>query len=176
MRQAMAQGSDIPQIEHEICHSSDALYALQWGDWVGREQDYYRQCHALVTRLHMDDVLRICGADLVARLHMLEASFDILRTGTIPETLHLNDLSIRRTRHGVSYVRSYSPYDPLILEDELLEILPLFDGRTVTRIRDELLGERQISVDDALLQRLVDYDVLAAAKERAAQSQDRLSL
>jgi ribosomal peptide maturation radical SAM protein 1 len=76
-------------------------YRRIWGDWFGREQEFYRECARLVTRLAWQGVLSVCGpqvrvrALLLKQAHQRLASSGLLKAiadshGFPTTTLHLN--------------------------------------------------------------------------------------
>ena len=140
-----------------------ARRAALWGEWLGREEDYYRRCAELVAPLTWADVRAIGGPELEAlarvtlRAHHLLTSPDLF-----PATLKVGSFQIVSQRDGGARAISYSALDAIDLPAALLAVLPSFDGRpTEVILRD--LAARGIGLDRSYLRQLCDYGVLVSA-------------
>lgn len=133
-----------------------------WGGWYGREREFYRECARRVDELSWSDVVRIGGAGVELLARVTRESFAALRAEQLPERLVPGKLQILSTgREGVRVV-SYVGSDPLDLDPDVMEILPHFDGRRTSDVLASLESEEGIVVEDDLLRRLADFEILVS--------------
>jgi hypothetical protein len=55
---------------------------------------------------------------------------------------------------------TYTPYDPITVPNELLAVLPRFDGVTTAQALATIRSEDGIELDEGLVRRLIDFRVL----------------
>lgn len=110
-----------------------------WGSWLGREEDLYRACGALVAELGWEDVRSVCGVRLrVAEAH-LRTAFQALTDARIPDTLCVGRFEAQFPAEGVAVVRTTETlYDPMVLPGPLLDALTLFDGRPNRQVLQDM--------------------------------------
>jgi hypothetical protein len=149
----------------------DSTYASYWGSWVGREEEYYIACYNKVRNLPRQLFAKLVdetpkGKTLLADLRTRYAA---LATPFIPERLALNGrMRSLPVVNGVAITTTYNPYDSMILEKELFDVLekltfdePLADTRAA-------LSEKEgIELADELLVHLVRHAVLVAPPTEA---------
>ncbi len=129
---------------------TDADYASFWGEWQGREEEFYRAAHALVGSLSREDVARI--ADDAADLRALEAAHHRLGAPVLPERLVLDLYRPPVHVEGGVVVGTYSKYEPVKLTPDLFEVLrELRADETVAEFRARLLRDHEVDVPEALL-------------------------
>ncbi|HEX2572666.1 MAG TPA: hypothetical protein VH877_24165 [Polyangia bacterium] len=98
-------------------------YAELWGDWVGREEEFYRRCYELVQGLDTAEFGRVLGEEAAESLEALVAAHARATTDRLPEVLVLNpDLDLQPAPEG-AVACGYRTYDPLFLSDALLEVI-----------------------------------------------------
>jgi hypothetical protein len=61
-------------------------------------------------------------------------------------------------------VSTYSGYDPLDVPNQVMELLPYFDGRPTEDVLAAIASERGIRLEPGLVRKLVDFMVLVPAK------------
>jgi hypothetical protein len=159
---AEGQALDRYQVDGAV---DPAYYRAIWGDWAGREQDFYRASASLVNALTWEDIEVICGPELPIRLRLTREAYQALRSETLPPLLQVRPWKELTLARGACQVVTYSPYDPLRLKSALVGVLPAFDGRPLEQVRQTLAREEQIELDDAFIRKLVDFELLAAPAE-----------
>jgi hypothetical protein len=137
-------------------------YRELWGEWEGREREFYRACAKLVKPLGWDAVLGICGPRVRVLAQLVRDAYVHLASEAIPERLRLGPIVLASTGNGKYRVMSYSPYDPVIVPEQLVSVLRYFDGRPTEDALAAIQAERNISVDIRLVRRMVDFGLLKA--------------
>jgi hypothetical protein len=139
------------------------VYAQVWGDWEGREEDFYRACHQRIAALDAGQVEEIVGDEAHRRFERLVASHRAVAEPALPERLVLNgELTTSPTDGGV-LVSTYCDYDPLMLSPALHSVLQsLSPGDTLAENRARLMAEDGTELPDDLLIMLHQMRVLVA--------------
>jgi hypothetical protein len=140
-----------------------ASYREAWGPWAGREEAFYRRCARVVEPLGWSEILALGGPQLRLLAEATREAFARLRSDEIPGALRMGTSHLLHADANAATVATYSPNDPLDLPRPLFEALHTFDGRTTRDARIALERERNLTLSDALVRRLVDFDVLVAA-------------
>lgn len=142
----------------------DALYASWWGSWVGREEEYYVACYNKVRNLSKKDFAKLVdetpkGKQLLADFRTRYAA---LSTPFLPERLAVNTRMRRLpVADGMAITTPYNPYDSMILEKELFEVLEKITyDKPLADTRAELAEKEGIELADELLVHLVRHGVL----------------
>lgn len=159
----------------------DSVYASYWGSWLGREEEYYVACYNKVRNLSKKEFAKLVdetprGKQLLSELRMRYAA---LSTPFLPERLSLN-ARMRRlpVANGVAITTTYNPYDSMILEKELFEVLEKITyDKPLAHTRGELAEKEGIELADELLVHLVRHAVLVGpptdTKDAKDEGQDR---
>jgi hypothetical protein len=143
---------------------ADATYARLWGAWAGREADFYARCDELVRELSWADVERICGPELGLQGRAFEHQRDRRANSFVPAALVTRRLEV--LDHGdPAVLSSYSGTDPLSVPAVLRDVLPIFRGQPIDQARTEIAETAGIELDDELLVRLVDFEILNDASK-----------
>src|SRR5262249_49099132 len=125
-----------------------------WGDWLGRERDFYVECGRRVSPLTWSEVESIASPEVRARGRIVRRAFASLISPEVPERVRAASFqTIASSREGVQVV-GYSGSDPLELTPEVLEILPYFDGRPTMQVLKSIRKELGIEVERDLVQKL----------------------
>jgi hypothetical protein len=135
-------------------------YAAIWGDWAGREREFYGECGRHVAKLGWQEVLAICGPEVQISAQLARDGFAALLSRKLPARLRLGALDLHRATPESALVVSYNGHDPLRLPGRLMEALPYFDGRTVRDALRAIEREKELRLDPELVLRLVDFSVL----------------
>jgi hypothetical protein len=156
------RGETIRLLEIETAQPNLSRHTLQkiWGDWYGRETDYYIACAGLVEALSWPEVMAICGphANTLARLvRQAEAERQLT---DVPERLQPGKFKIVAMQTDYSVVESYLPSDPLKVPRRVLDLLPHFDGRPTAEVVTEIALTTGLKVNPSLLRKLVDFEIL----------------
>jgi hypothetical protein len=137
-----------------------ALKAV-WGTWLGREAEFYVECWNKVSALTWKDVLEICGPATRIHARRLAAAFAVHESTEIPEAMTLNAYQATQVGKRVR-LRTFSTTDSIDLDPNLVAALAEFDGRPTAEVQ-AALEARGVTLDDAELLRLVNFDVLVPA-------------
>jgi hypothetical protein len=136
-----------------------------WGNWLGREREFYRECARRIRSLSWEDVLRIAGPVVAARARIARRAFGALLHDDPPERLTAGPIQIISQGKAGARVVTYSSYDPLDLTPAVLEILPYFDGRSTIQACAQIQQDLGVQVSADLVRKLSDFEVLVPPKQ-----------
>ncbi|HEY6249690.1 MAG TPA: hypothetical protein VI685_06995, partial [Candidatus Angelobacter sp.] len=142
--------------------SNIPLQKSVWGEWLGREREFYQRCARLVDPLTWADVCGICGPAMAAQSQILAEKYKELLSSAIPDRLKLGKVELVQISQSCATVTSYSSLDPVRLSRQLYDLLPFFSGQSTAEARQEILLSKRIDVPPLLLRRLIDYQILMA--------------
>ena len=131
-----------------------------WGEWMGREEEFYRACAERVEALTWPDVLALGGPELQLCAQLTREAYDEINSEQLPAALKVGAFNVLRMGADANTISTYSGYDPIELPNKLLEVLPYFDGRPVAQALAAIAAERGLKIDRKLVRRLVDFRVL----------------
>jgi hypothetical protein len=137
-------------------------YQRIWGEWAGREEEFYRLCANLVEPLDWQAVQGICSPRVRVLADLVRDAYEHLTSEAIPARLRCGSFQIVDARDGKYWVVSYSGYDPLVMPESLAAVLHYFDGRPTEEALAAILVARNIRIDLSLVRRMVDFGVLQA--------------
>jgi hypothetical protein len=100
----------------------EVRYRELWGEWEGREREFYRACAKLVEPLGWGAVLGICGPRVRILAQLVRDAYENLTSNAIPERLQLGSIQLTGAENGNYQVTSYSPYDPLWINRSSLPV------------------------------------------------------
>lgn len=159
----------ITPLQVEIVESEKAPFnQSMWGSWIGREEDFFRACGAMVARLRWADVMRIGGAKLSAWLSVVQESLSLLVTPEVPSRLSVGRMTTRPLSPTSTVVESYHPFDSLVVTPDLLRILHHFDARPLDEVLQGIEDSENIRLETPLVQALADYRILIDRSQPAA--------
>jgi len=146
---------------------SEQAYRQLWGDWVGREIQFYKQTCRLVSRLTPEDFERIEGVAQAVLLSEVRRRHRDMTTPTLPDTLKRNPaLRVEQMTDTSAVLNGYSGSDPLEVSRRVYGMLDFFDGR---RTNDEVIRRirKQIGAKptEDLLLWLYQFRILVDAKQ-----------
>ena len=141
-------------------------YRQLWGDWAGRESDFYRACARLVDALTWEQVQNICGPRVRILADLLRDAYAHLTSDALPERLRLGGFRISGFEDTRYRIIAYSSYDPLLMPEALTHVLHYFDGRPTDEALESILRDHNLRIDVSLLRRMVDFGILAACSDR----------
>ena len=169
--------AEVDDMESGVPHVSElggeidlAKYRELWGDWEGREIDFYRACAQLVNPLTWERVEQVCGPRVRILAGLLRDAYLHLTSEAIPERLQLCEFRISGVEGDGFRVVAYSPYDPLIMPERLARALHYFDGRFTEEALEAISREQGLQVDLSLVRRMVDFGLLQACSRRGGSS------
>lgn len=141
----------------------EARQAALWGQWAGREQEFYLECAAHVDGLKWSEVERIGGVGLRARIALLKEAYQQVTSLDLPKSLKTNPFRIVGSNGGKFSVSTYSGYNPLEMSQQVLRVLPYFDGRPVAEALAEVQAREGLRIQPGLLRKLADFEILGPA-------------
>jgi Fe-S-cluster containining protein len=140
-------------------------YAAGWGEWIGREEEFYRRTFELVSAVDVEKAAVLLEDN--ERAKTLAASMaerhDEITSPKLATHLVMNPelLATPIGESGAMAVTTYSAYDPMVLIPELWAVLPEFEGtESVTEIKDRLDREKDVTIGDDLLLILQHHAIL----------------
>lgn len=130
-------------------------YIACWGEWAGRELEFYKRTHEVVAGLSTSDVDAILAEEpSTDKLRKaVEDAYEAIRNPKLAERLIKNpDLRALEMPNGSRAVTTYSAYDPIMLTPELWAVLDEFKaGETLAEMRERLDKEQDLTIEDTLL-------------------------
>lgn len=132
-----------------------------WGNWHGREREFYRACAELVAPLNWPDALAICGPETRARARLAQKAHRLMSSDEIPERLRMGAFTIMEANSD--FYRLYHSdigMDAFSLSAKVMRLLPYFDGRPTAEIVAQIVEREGLRFTDELLRRLVDFKIL----------------
>lgn len=132
----------------------EALDARAWGAWRGREEAYFREAARLIEPLSFEEVARIGGAELNGLAEAVRTA--MARIDAAPaERVRRNDAVLYHIGvNGRTRLQNHAvPFDLLEISSELAERLRRLEESATTAL----------GLDDPLLRRLLDWQVLLPA-------------
>ncbi len=135
-------------------------YARIWGKWRGREHEFFCRCGELVSSLGWTDVLAICGPNTRAYARLTQESYGRLISDDIPSHLSVGRFEVLQVQRAMTRVNTYNNFDPLDVPNTVMELLQYFDGRPVVDALAAIADERGVSLDAALIRKMVDFKLL----------------
>jgi hypothetical protein len=141
---------------------SDAVYAACWGEWVGREEEFYRRAHAIVEELDQESFERIAGVGQWVRVQELASKYERMVDPQIPEVLLRNPgLRVSRDAEQRYVLSAGSQTDMKRVRKEVYDVVEEFDGlRTTSEILEIFELDRGVSISTGLLVGLVQHRIL----------------
>jgi hypothetical protein len=152
---------DVSELNGEV---DGARYLALWGEWAGREIEFYCACAGLVEPLTWEEVCHVCGPRVRILASLVRDAYVHLGSEAIPERLRLTRSSLVSAERGGYTVTTYSGLDPLRMPEPLLRLLRYFDGRPTEAALEAIRTEEGIRVDLSLVRRLVDFQILEACE------------
>jgi hypothetical protein len=138
-----------------------------FGTWRGRERAFFAETARIVDGLGWERVVHIGGADVAHLAEETRRSFRLIKSGRTPGRLKPSKHKVVHRRDGVVRLKTYSPYHPIELPETVVSALAAFDGRATDEVLRGL-QEQGVTIDEPLLRRLLDWEVLqpVGRKER----------
>jgi Fe-S-cluster containining protein len=136
-----------------------------WGRWAGMELEFYRSAAGLVSGLGWSDVVGLGGSEVRLRAQQVREAYRRLGSSVLPQRLAPAALTLVPLQGGQSRVVAYSATDPLLLPQELLEVLPVFMGKSAKQATEMIERDYGLQLTPELVRRLVDFGVLVECGE-----------
>lgn len=146
------------------------VYQALWGNWLGREKQFFINSFEIVSRLSQQDLLGIGGIRLATRADTIQKLRGQIQTPQLPDHLILNpDRNIIFDASGYACITTYNAYDPLRLPVELLGMLQCFDGSRSTEAALRYIADEYGQLlSKELLEKLYQFRVLVMSSRNAS--------
>jgi hypothetical protein len=138
-------------------------YARIWGEWRGREIDFFLRCAQLVDNISWSEVLEIGGPAARAYARLTKDAYGRLTSNDLPRWLEVGAFQVLEANHETTRVSAYSGIDPINVPNVVMALLPWFDGRPTDEVLDVIADKTGIRLDRLLVRKLVDFGVLIPA-------------
>jgi Fe-S-cluster containining protein len=135
-------------------------YAKLWGNWLGREHEFFIKCARLVDPLTWNEVLTVTGPEVRAWARLTEDAYRRLTSDEIPPALKAGSMQLVRLTRETTRVGTYSTFDPIDIPSVVMESLHYFDGRPTDDAISAIADEKGIRLDPSLVRKMVDFAVL----------------
>jgi hypothetical protein len=135
-------------------------YARLWGNWLGRERAFYVRAAAVASKLAWDDVVRLGGSELAARVKVAKAALAAFGDNALPPRLRVGHFHVVAMDEATTRLSSYTPFDPIALPNALVAVLHRFNAASTRRALAIIRDEDGLELDAALVRKLLDFDVL----------------
>ena len=139
---------------------NEAKYRARWGKWYGHEEAFFARAAELVEPLTGQDVTRIAGAEAEVLLRMVRDAYAEVTKPVLPARISVGSFQVTGMADGVVRLKAYSILDPIELSEDLFAVLSAFDGGSPTRALRSIEREHDLTLEPALVQKLVDFGVL----------------
>jgi hypothetical protein len=136
---------------------------ILWGNWFGREAEFYRECARLVNKLDWPGVITVSGAEVQICAALLREAYGKLISEAIPKRLNVGTIRVIGMDQDSCRIVSYNPFDPISISRQLLDLLGYFDGRPTNEALQTIADAEGIAIEPALVRKLTDFRVLVAA-------------
>jgi hypothetical protein len=119
-----------------------------WGDWLGREADFYAEASRRVSILEWKDVLKICGPSVTIAARLARDAYLAHGDWDVPVgELRVGPLNVLKLDAEKARVTTYSMYDPIDLPVEMLDQLRADPSALPEPMRRKLL-DFQVLIED----------------------------
>jgi hypothetical protein len=131
-----------------------------WGNWAGREREYYLAASRLVAPLRWQQIEALAGPELLARKALVLAAYDRVNSEEVPDRLWAAPIRLQSQGAGARRVTVEAGSAPLSLPVELVDQLRRFDGRPTTEVLREIREQSGLELTMGLVQKLADFGIL----------------
>ena len=131
-----------------------------WGNWYGRQDEFYQRCARLTEDLDWSNVEALGGAEVQVRAKIVKAAHRMLTDSTVPTRVRLGSYQIVSTGEDYIRVTTYSPYDPLDIPKNLFDVMVYFHGRPLTDALNIITRKLNVPLNSKVTQTLLDFGVL----------------
>lgn len=131
-----------------------------WGNWSGREREFFQECGRLVEPLTWSEVTAICGPQMKISEHLTTQAYKNLVSNELPDSLRVGAFQMVRMGQNSHRIKAYSPLDPIEIPQALMQALPHFDGRPTAEAMQAIARETGLQIDESLVRKLVDFGIL----------------
>jgi hypothetical protein len=147
-----------------------AAYRLVWGNWLGREAEFYQECAGRVKALTWQQVLALGGPQVRASARLAQDAYRKLVTHDMPTALKVGSFQILNLTVENGCVSAYAGSEFLELPRELLDVLGYFDGRPTTDALHDILMDKGLDIEPELVRKLADFGILIPCESTTRNS------
>ena len=97
------------------------------------------------------------------QLHLARTAYTQLLATDLPPVLQPGQFTLFPIGSDSCRISTYSLYDPIDLPQLLVNVLHHFDGRTTREVLQTILDEEEIELEETLVRKLVDFDILRSS-------------
>jgi hypothetical protein len=143
-------------------------YRDLWGDWVGREEDFYKETFRLVSALTPKAFEKISGISQKVLLEEVKMRQKSLLNPKLPKILKRNPkLQVEKNRDDSYFLIGYSPLDPFEASKRIYDLLDFFDGKITNKEACRLIQKDMgAEPEEDLLLSLYQLRVLVSNEEK----------
>ncbi|HIJ95710.1 MAG TPA: hypothetical protein HPP94_08235 [Desulfuromonadales bacterium] len=144
------------------------LYDRVWGEWVGREEEFYRECYSQISQLRQEDFANLEGIEQKILLKELEKAYEQLMDKPLPVLLKKNPgLLVEKISDSEYLLSSYSPFDPSKVSKRLYDCLDFFDGAHMTANVCKRCHEKlNVRLTEKTIKKLYQFRILVPVEGR----------
>lgn len=133
-----------------------------WGDFAGREQEFYEACARLAEPLTWPDLLAMGGAELALATDVAREALQAAASRRVPRAVRVGTFGVAASGPESVECTTCNPFDPLSIPRVLFDLLHLFDGRP-TRQALAAMSSAGIDLDTRAVRTLLDHGILVDA-------------
>src|SRR5690606_40969040 len=143
----------------------EAVYRATWGDWFGREAEFYKAAYELVRGLDRKRFANLVGITHDVELDRLIRRRETIVSPTLPERLVRNPaLKVHRLLDGSAVLTTSDAGETTRLRGDAVRLLDLFDGRRSNEdVKALVASQAGVRVGDSFLLALYQHRVLMEA-------------
>ncbi|MBM3811099.1 MAG: hypothetical protein FJW20_05635 [Acidimicrobiia bacterium] len=160
MRQALNPEAGIPVSSDLGGEMDEKEYGKLWGNWAGKEAEFFQACAAKMDDIRWEDVERIGGVRMRTMADLTRTAFEKLLDMDVPQRLQAGPFRILASSRGKRTVETYSGFNPIKMPEALFRALPYFDGRPTAESIAEIRTKEKLRLQPALVRRLADFGIL----------------
>ena len=134
-----------------------------WGEWAGREEEFYLECHRTIEALDRASFEGLIGVDERFQRAKLEVSIAKVISGELPARLRKNP-ELKAVRAGENYLCSVTRVgDAFEVNGLIFPLLEAFDGtQGYQSVLDEISREKKIMLPLEIVTKLYHLGLLVA--------------
>ena len=134
-----------------------------WGDWFGREADFYRTCADRVAPLDWAQVEALGGTELTLLAEQAREAARAHADLGLPAALQVGSFTVLGARDGHLWLHAHSEFDPLAVSPDVLQLVARCNGHGPSELAAAHADGGGPPPTRRLLRTLVDFGVLQAA-------------
>ena len=150
----------------------EAEYAKYWGEYLGREEEFYVKCHEVISGLDRARAKEILDATPQTDTTLAEVMkrYDAVMNPTLePRLVKSKRMAVVPSQGGV-VVTAYSRFDPFFMSDALKSVVDEFrEGESVQETLARLKRDKDLDVPAELVLQLQMLEVMVPPDQQNAE-------